>query len=132
MNESPPVFSGILGTLRRLADDGLGAVKDRLELIAIEIEEEKTRLIRLCIWISAAVVAGLLALILFSFTIIYLCSPGVRPYALVGLTLIYAAVAIFIVRGVRHSVATAPRMFATTTAELTEDRSCLDSDNPTS
>jgi len=73
-----------------------------------------------------------LALILLSFTIVYLCRPAVRPYALIGLTLIYTGVTLFIVRGVRKSVAEAPRIFAATAEELTEDRACLDSDPPSS
>ena len=132
MNDSPPAFSGILGSLRRLADDGLGAVKERIELIAIEVEEEKNRLITLAVWLCAAAVSGLLALGLFSCTIVYFCSGRARPYALVGLTLLYAGVAVAIVRSVRRNLVSAPRIFSATTEELAEDRACLQPDEPNS
>jgi uncharacterized membrane protein YqjE len=129
MNDPSPSFSGVLGSLRRLLDNGVGAVRDRMELLSIEIEEEKLRLIRILLWISGAVVCGIMAIAFFSFTLVYLCSARIRPAVLIGLTVAYALAALLIALSVRRQLIRQPRVFSATVEELNRDRSCLEKQN---
>jgi len=56
--ETSGVSSGLLGSVRSLADNLLGSVHDRVELISVELQEEKQRLIQIFIWISVAMQAS--------------------------------------------------------------------------
>ena len=126
MNNSTPSFSGLLGSVRRLLDNGIGAVHDRVELLSIEIQQEKLRLIHILLWISGAVVSGIMAIAFFSFTLVYLCSPRFRPAVLIGLTLAYAVATLLIGLLVRHRLSQQPPIFSATVEELNRDRSCLE------
>ena len=125
MNDPTPSFTGILGSLRRIVDNGIGAVQDRVELLTIEIQEEKLRLIRLVLWVVAAVICGLMAIAFFSFTLVYLCSARMRPAMMIGLALAYAVATLLIAFGVRRRLIRQPRIFSATIEELERDRSCL-------
>ena len=51
--ESPaPGSSSLLGSLRGFADGLLGSVQDRIQLFAVELQEEKFRLIQILLWVS--------------------------------------------------------------------------------
>src|SRR5437773_8897902 len=58
----PAQPSGIVGSLHTLSDGLVASVQDRLELLSIELQEEKFRLIQALIWIGAAMFMGALAL----------------------------------------------------------------------
>ena len=65
METQTPGSSGLLGSLRGFADGLIGSVHDRVELLSIELHEEKHRLIQILIWISVIVFTGFLALTLY-------------------------------------------------------------------
>ena len=79
---------GLLGSLRGLADGLIEGVRDRLELFALELHEEKFRVIQLFIWISAAIFSAILAITFASLTIVYLfwdtAHPTARGHQLLG------------------------------------------------
>jgi len=126
MNDTTPSFSGLLGSLRRLLDNSIGALHDRVELLLVEVQEEKLRLIHLVLWISGAVVCGIMAIGFLSFTLVYLCSPRFRPAMLIGLTVAYAVATLLIGLLVRRRLIGQPQAFSATVAELNRDRSCLE------
>ncbi len=115
----------VLGSLRSLGDGLLASVQARLELIAIELQEEKLRLIQTFIWISAAVFSGLLAIVFASLTLVYVCWDSARLAVLGGLTLFYAATAVVVVVAFRRYLARQPSPFAATLEEIGEDRACI-------
>ncbi len=117
--------SGLLGSLRDLGDGLLGSVQERLELVSIELQEEKLRLIQTFIWISAAVFAGLLAVVFASLTLVYLFWESARLAVLGGLTVFYGGVLVAVVLGFRRYLARQPKPFAATLHELGEDRACI-------
>ena len=125
---SEPV-SGIFASLRRLADSLIGAIKDHVDLVAVELQEEKLRLIQTFIWISAAMISGLLAIAFFSLTIVYLCPERARAAVLAGLTLLYLTAWVLIVLNLRRRLERQPNPFATTVREIARDRECLEPDN---
>ena len=46
MPETEPPPGGVLDSFRRLCDSGLAQVQNRVELFAVEFQEEKTRLLK--------------------------------------------------------------------------------------
>jgi uncharacterized membrane protein YqjE len=124
---SPP--SGFLGSFKTLGDSLLGTVQDRLKLFSLELQEEKFRLIRIFLWISAAVFTGMMMIAFGSLTIVYLFWESARIAALGGLTAVYAAALIWIIVSFRRFLARQPHPFDATLAELGKDRECIGTKN---
>jgi len=55
---SAPSFSGLSGVFRRFMDVGVQMVQNRVELIAVELREEKDRVASMMIWGAALVFIG--------------------------------------------------------------------------
>jgi uncharacterized membrane protein YqjE len=120
---NPP--SGFLDSIRALGDGVLASIRERLELLAIEVQEEKLRLIQTYIWISAALFTGALALIFGSLTLVYVFWESARLAVLGGLTLLYASALVIILAAFRRFRRRQPKPFAATLEELQEDRACI-------
>lgn len=125
METRAPGSSGLLGSLRGFADGLLGSVHDRVELLALELHEEKFRLIQTCLWISAIVFTALLAVIFASFALVVLLWETARLAAIGGLALAYFIALVVIVVRFKRFLARQPRPFAATLNELQEDRACI-------
>jgi uncharacterized membrane protein YqjE len=123
------VSSGLLGSIRSLADNLLGSVHDRIELISVELQEEKQRLIQVFVWISAAIFTGMMAIAFASFTVVFLFWESARLAALGGLTLLYTAAAIVTVLTLRRQIARQPKPFSASLQELKNDRACIPTEN---
>jgi uncharacterized membrane protein YqjE len=125
-SDLPP---GFLGSFRAFGDSLLASVQGRIELVSIELQEEKFRLIQTYLWISAALFAGTMALTFASLTLVYLFWDSARLAVLVGLTLFYVISAVAIVVAFRRYLARQPRPFAATIEEFKEDRACIPKEN---
>jgi uncharacterized membrane protein YqjE len=125
MANHSPAPTGLLDTLRALGDSLLGSLHDRLELISVEVQEEKHRLIRTFIWISAAIFAGMMAAAFASLTLVVYFWDTNRVTALGGLALLYAGAGGAVILALRRHLARQPGPFAATLAELREDRACI-------
>jgi uncharacterized membrane protein YqjE len=123
--ETPPAPAGFVDSLRALGDGLLASVESRLELVSIELQEEKFRLIQMFFWISAALFTGMLAILFISLTVVYLFWENARLAALGGLALLYTGAFVAIVILFRRFLARQPRPFAATLEELGKDRSCI-------
>lgn len=123
MEDSTPVSEGVLASVRTLADKLLATAHDRLELISVELQEEKFRLIQIFIWISAAVFTAMMALTFVSITVVYLFWESARLAALCSLTGLYLVSCISIVVAFRRYIARQPRPFDATLQEMKLDRS---------
>ena len=120
---------GVLGSLRALSDGLLGTVQDRLELVSIELHEEKLRLIQTFVWISPAVVAGMMAFTFAGLTRVYYCLLGTRWAVLRGLTALYTGAFIVIVLTDRRFLARQPVPFAAARHETGAERACVRDQN---
>jgi uncharacterized membrane protein YqjE len=125
METPPSAPPGFLHAVRTLADSLLATVEDRIELVSVELQEEKLRLIQVFIWISAAVFTAVMAVTFASITLVYLLWDSARLAALVGLTLLYSGAVVAIVVAFRRHLARQPRPFAATLQELKTDRACI-------
>ena len=127
-SQLPP--SGLLGSLRGLATGLLGSVHDRVELISIELHEEKQRLIRTFVWVTVSLFAALLAVGFISFAIVIACwNTAARLPVVAALAVVYAIAAVACGIKARNAVTRAPRPLAATLEELESDRECLPPNN---
>ncbi len=129
MDPIPPVPGGFIDSIRSLGDGVLANVQHRFELLSIELQEEKFRLIQTFIWISAAVFTGMMVVTFASLTLVYLFWESARLAALGGLTVVYSGALVLIVIAFRRFVARQPAPFADTLQELREDRACTRTEN---
>lgn len=125
MDPSPAARPGFVGLLRTLGETLAAGVQSRLELFSVELQEEKFNLVRIFVWISAAVFTGGLALTFASLTLVYLFWDTARLAVLGGLALFYTAALAAILATFRRYLARQPRPFAATIQELAEDRACI-------
>jgi uncharacterized membrane protein YqjE len=129
MDTPVPGPSGLLGSLRGFADGLLGSVHDRVDLISIELQEEKHRLIQILFWVGAIVVMGLLTIVFVSFALVILLWDTARMAAVGGLAGLYLAALVGAIVGFKRYLARQPRPFAATLSELQEDRECIRPEN---
>jgi uncharacterized membrane protein YqjE len=125
MDENHEPSDGLLGSLRRLLDIGLGLAQNRLELLSVELQEEKHRLIEVLILTFTAVALGLLALIVFSFTIVVLFWDSARLPVLFVLSVVYMAATVGVCLKLHARIQAGRRPFRTSVDELKKDRECL-------
>lgn len=123
--DAPPTSAGFIESLRSLGDGLLANVKHRMELLSIELHEEKFRLVATFIWISAAVFTAMMMLSFASLTVVYLFWESARLAVLGGLTLLYAGALVLIIFAFRRYLARQPAPFADTLREIEEDRACI-------
>jgi uncharacterized membrane protein YqjE len=125
MDTRAPVSGGLLGSLRGLADTVIVSARERLELLGLELQEEKLRFIQSLIWIAAAVFTAMLAITFASITIVFLFWDTARLAVLIGLTAFYALAFGLVLWKCRDCLTRQPRPFDATLSELQNDSSCI-------
>jgi uncharacterized membrane protein YqjE len=110
---------------RRFGRTGLGALRNRGELFAVEWQEEKARLAELLIWCAGVIFFGTMALIILTGTVIFLLPEELRIYAAVGFILLYLVGAIVAVVTVRGLLKHEP--FAESIEQVKKDGLCFES-----
>ena len=121
MSTSP----GLVDSLRLLGDGLVASLQDRVALFAVELQEEKFRLVQIFVWISAAVFTGMMTTLFASLTLVYVFWESARLPVLGALTVFYAAALGAIIVAFRRYLARQPVPFAATREELGEDRACI-------
>lgn len=129
MASQPPPASGVLSALQQLGAALLTTLQDRVELVAVELQEEKFRALKTFVWMCAAMVTGTLALIFASFTVLYLSWESARLPALLGMTLFYVVVTVALLLTLRNFLARQGQPFSSTIQQLREDRACMRTKN---
>lgn len=89
MGEDSNHAPGLAALLQRVGRTGLGALRNRAELLAVEWQEEKARLAQLLVWSLALLVLAFVAIGLVTATIIVLVPEDYRVWSLVGFALLY-------------------------------------------
>ncbi|MEO6279909.1 phage holin family protein [Roseateles sp.] len=115
----------VSGPLRRLGTSLLTLGRIRLELLAIEVQEEKDRIAGLLLWaVLAALLAGFGLLMLVVLVTVALWD-SYRLLALGGGTVVLIAAAVFAVLKVKGLVAQPSTLFQSSITELREDADAL-------
>ena len=120
---SPP--QGLLESLRRLGRSAMAVLRNRIELLSVELEEQKLRLTRVVLLAVAAVFLGNTALIAVSATIVVLVGERMRSVVLIGLSVFYTGAAWWAFWALRRELRTAPPPFQESIAELKKDSDWL-------
>jgi uncharacterized membrane protein YqjE len=129
MPAAPPAAPGFVGALRALGETLLAAARERLELFALEVQEEKFRLIQTLVWICAVMFTGMMALIFASLVLVVCYWDHARLGVLVGLTVFYTTALGLILIAFRRFVARQPLPFNASRREMAEDRACIRSES---
>jgi uncharacterized membrane protein YqjE len=82
---------GIATLVGRLARTIVGAVQNRFELVALEWQEERTRLADLLVWLVGLLFLGMMGALLLTAVIIFLFPQDLRLYVAAGFTILYLA-----------------------------------------
>lgn len=115
---------GILASVRKILDGGLALVQNRVELLAVEVRQEKCRLVEAIMLASAVVALGMMTLTLVTFLLVTLFWDNGRVAVLVILSLLYLLAALIAWRGLRARLKDASA-FSGTLEEIKKDRECL-------
>lgn len=103
-------------------------LQNRIELFAVELQEEKCRLIEAILWASAAVVLGMMSLTLLTFVIVIWFWDSARLAVLLALGGVYLLGTIVAWRGLRARLRRTTA-FSGTLDEIKRDRACLETEN---
>ncbi len=83
----------MLGSLRRLCDNGLTLLHNRVELFSVELQEQKARLVKIMLLAAVAILLGHMAFLLLTAIILVVVGEEARGLVLVGLCVLYALAA---------------------------------------
>ena len=126
-NDSKP--AGLFDSLRRLGDSILALTHRRLELAALELQEEKYRLIDLLLRAAALVVLGILTLVSATALVVVTFWERSPVVTLAIVTGLYALGALMVALGIRAKLKASPPPLSDTIAELKKDREWLHDKN---
>jgi uncharacterized membrane protein YqjE len=125
MNESDPQASGWLDSFHRIGDALQGLIRSRIELFAVELQEEKLRFLRMVVLLGIAMIVGGAGLLVGVLTLaIWLWNTtGYFGLILLSLaTLILSGSILFVIyRQIRNE----PPAFGELVAEFKKDTECL-------
>jgi uncharacterized membrane protein YqjE len=85
-NHSSPGLPTLLG---RFARTGLGALRNRFELLSVEWQQERLRLRQMLVWAVGLLFLGMMGIFLLTATIIFLFPEKQRLYAAAGFAVLY-------------------------------------------
>ena len=113
------------GTSGRVASALAQTFKDRIELLGLELREDKIRLVQILILACSGVVFALLGLILGVLTLLALLPVDWREMGMGVLAAACFAAALWAFAGLKRRLASRNHMFAQTLAELEKDKACF-------
>lgn len=116
---------GLFDSLKGLAASLVGVAHTRLELLSMDLEEERARLISVLVMLFVALFCAGVGVVLLAILIAVAFWDSYRLLALAGLTAVFLAGAAAAVGGARRMLRAKPRLFAATLAELSKDRQHL-------
>jgi len=113
------------GTSGRIAQALAQTFKDRIELLGLELREDKIRLVQVLILACCGVVFALLGLILGILAIFLLLPPEWRAAGMGGMAGACLIGALWAFAGLKRRLGGRLNMFAQTLAELEKDKACF-------
>jgi uncharacterized membrane protein YqjE len=121
-NSQPPGLMTLFGRLFRTIR---GAAQNRLELFAVEWQEERARLTGLLIWGMLLLFLGIMGMLLLTATIIFLFREDLRIYVAAIFAVLYLLGAVVAFFGLKSLLKQEP--FAETIDQAKKDRVWLES-----
>lgn len=115
---------GLASLVRKTLGTGLGALQNRGELFMVELQEEKSRLIKLVAFGVGAVFLGIMTLLLITGAIIFLVPEKYRLYAVGGFAALYLIATIVATVSAKNLLKRIP--FGDTLAEFKKDSELME------
>jgi uncharacterized membrane protein YqjE len=129
MDEGDSNNGGWMDSLRRSGHSLLGLTQSRLELFAVELQEEKLRALNLLVVLAIALALGVVGmLVLVGILGIYLWSVA-GYFGLAGLAVVFLAASAGLLWSIRRGIRVGPTPFAETISEFRKDRECFRRDS---
>ncbi|AMA46450.1 phage holin family protein [Pseudomonas monteilii] len=123
--DNETVETGSASTVRRLSASVLGLLHGHLELFGIELQEQKTRSLRLLLFAGLGLLFALLLLLALSGLLLILVWDTYRLTGIIGLCIFYALATLFCGLRVKAAVFDESSPFHATLEELAKDRERL-------
>lgn len=125
MSPEPDATTGWRAGVRRAADALWGLVRCRLELFALELQEEKERFLRLVVWLATIAALGAAGLLLLLGLTAWMLYQWIGPWGPAGLGFLSLAAAALGLRRILQDLREGPAPFHQTVAEFKKDRQWL-------
>ena len=125
MTDEKQEAPGLATQIRKLMRTGFGALQNRGELLAVEWQEERARMLEVLIWTVVCLFFAILGVGLLTVFIIFLFPENLRIYAIAGFALLYLAAAILVWTNLKGLLQHEP--FAETVAQVRKDAECFES-----
>jgi uncharacterized membrane protein YqjE len=126
-----PPPGGVVDTVRSFMASWIAVVKTRVEIISVEIEEQREWLEHLILMALAALFCISLGLILLTlFIVVLFWETDARLWVLGGFALLYLGGGLGMWFALRSKMKSKPKLFASTAAELGKDYSALQPRTP--
>ncbi len=117
--------AGILASLRRLLQTVLAIAQNRLELLLVEMQEERWRFFDALLLAGAVLILAAMTLMVVTITLVVVCVEANRLDLLVAMMVLFLVATIVAFWRLRTRLKNwAP--FSGTLAELKRDKACLD------
>lgn len=121
MEDGEPTSDGLVASAKRLGSSFLGLLQTRIELLAVELQEEKLRALDLLALMTAAIAFAVGAILLAIGTLAWFLWQQAGYAGLIGLTLATAIAAVTMFILMRRRIVRGRQPFSATTAEFRKD-----------
>lgn len=119
-----PDHISTVGTLKRLGETILSTLHNRLELLTLELKEEKYWLTRTLLFASFALVFAILSIVAILVTVAVLTPAEARPWVMGGICVVCVGGTVFFMFALEKKLKREPPL-KDTLAELKKDIECL-------
>ncbi|MGH7997432.1 MAG: phage holin family protein [Opitutaceae bacterium] len=116
--------TGFYRSVRQLGAGIFAAFQERFELICVEVQEEKLRIVHALILINVAIACGFLALIFITITIVFAFPRPARLIVLACVSAIYAGASAAAILAMLRMLRRQREILPATRRALSSDRSC--------
>jgi uncharacterized membrane protein YqjE len=116
--------NGLLGKWKRVGGLTVATVQNRIELFAVECQEEKCRLVQALLLTAAAIATGAVTFMLVTITVLLVFWENGRLPALCVLSALFALATFLLLRGLNKMRMSEPG-YRGTLGELKKDCACL-------
>jgi len=118
---------GVVRSARRMLGILVGMVRTRLNLLAVELMEERSRIWLMLVLTGLALILGLMALLTFSLLVVVAFWDENRLLAIGALLAFYVIATAVVLLMLRQKAKVGSRLFASTLRELSKDAEALES-----
>lgn len=127
---APQHHADLLGSLRTLAITSISVIATRLEILTVELAEERLRLARILVLGALMAFFAGLTVIFLSLLVVVLNWEGHRIAALLGVIAFHAVLGLVAGLSLYRQLGRKSRLFSASLEELHKDRSALEEGPP--